>query len=333
MCACLTCFSTKGLIRAKLNIIFGLIFIRMKKNLSLVYFGLVLTMFFWGLTFVFFKFAYESFKPISIIFIRLIISTVLLYFFSKVLGKFQKIAKKDLRFIFLLAFFEPFMYFMGESFGLTYVSATLAAVIISLIPLIIPVFAYIFYREKLSRVNTIGLLISFTGVLLVVFSNGTELLASLKGFMLMLLAVMAAVGYTLTVKRLAHKYTGFTITCYQNAIGAGLFLPFFLVFDLPSFNMDWSTNSVLAILYLAIFGSSVTFVLFTIAIREIGIARTNIFSNLIPVFSAIAAYYLLNEEMPFLKIFGIAVVLAGLIMSQVKSVKLRLPKIPAFPPN
>ena len=304
----------------------------MGNKTSFVYAGLVFTMFCWGLTFVFFKFAFESFKPISIIFIRLIISTLLLYFLSKVLKKSQRIKRKDFRLFFILAFFEPFLYFMGESFGLTYVSATLAAVIISLIPLIVPVFAYIFYGERLSRMNVLGLIISVAGVLVVVLSNGDELAATMKGFLLMFIAVLAAVGYTLTVKKLAHTYNGFTITCCQNAIGTGLFLPFFLVFDLNGFNTDLSTNSVLAVLYLAIFGSSITFVLFTIAIREIGVAKSNIFANLIPVFSAIASYFLLNEPMPFLKVLGIVIVLAGLVMSQVKSITLRKQKMPVIPP-
>ena len=240
--------------------------------------------------------------------------------------------KKDLSFFFLLALFEPFLYFMGESFGLTYVSPTLAAVIISLIPLVAPVMAYIFYREKLSRMNIFGLLISFSGVLLVIASNGIELAATLKGFILMFLAVLAAVGYALTVKRLTHIYNGFTITCYQNAIGTVMFLPFFLVFDLGGISTNPSLNSVLAIIYLAIFGSSITFVLFTFAIREIGVARANIFTNLIPVFTAITSWFLLDEPMPVIKVLGILVVLAGLFMSQVKSITLRKPKLPPIPP-
>ncbi len=304
----------------------------MKEKAYFVYAGLVFTMFCWGFTFVFFKFAFESFQPISIVFIRLIISTVFLFLLSKLMGKFQSLRRKDLRYFFLLAFFEPFLYFMGESFGLTYVSPTLAAVIISLIPLIVPVAGYFFYNEKLSRMNISGIFISFSGVIMVVYSNGMELAATLKGIVLMFVAVLAAVGYAVTVKKLTRSYNGYTITCFQNAIGMFLFLPFFLVFDLSGFNLNPSLNSVLAVLYLAIFGSSITFLLFTMAIKEIGISKANIFANLIPVFAAIASWLLLREPMPFLKILGIAVVLGGLFMSQVKTVKSRKQKTPVIPP-
>jgi len=303
----------------------------MSRNNILIYAGIVFTMFLWGLTFVFFKIAFESFNPISIIFIRLIISSILLFIFSIVTGKMQKMRRGDLRLFIVLAFFEPFIYFMGESYGLVYVSSTLAAIIISLIPLVVPVVAYFIYGEKLSGINIAGLFISFVGVLLVVVSNGIKVGSTILGIFLMFVAVLGAVGYAITVKDLTQRYNGFTITCYQNVIGVGFFLPFFLIIDLQDFNMNISLNSALAVVYLAVFGSTVTFVIFTRAIRELGASRSNIFANLIPVFAAVFSWLILKESMTALKIAGIAVVLSGLILSQVKTIRLRKQKFPTSP--
>jgi drug/metabolite transporter (DMT)-like permease len=140
----------------------------MKSKLSLVYISLILAMLFWGYTFVAFKFALESFKPISIIFFRLIISVVFLFILARILGKLQKIRREDYKYFILLSVFEPFLYFLGESFGLTYVSPTIGSVIIALIPLIVPIAAFVLYREKLTLLNWIGLLVSFAGVIAVV---------------------------------------------------------------------------------------------------------------------------------------------------------------------
>ena len=101
-----------------------------------------------------------------------------------------------------------------------------------------------------------------------------------------------------------------------------MFLPIFLIWDFKDLmNTVPTTNSIYAVLYLAIFGSSVTFIIFTRAVRELGAAKANIFANLIPVFTAIASFFLLKEEMPLLKILGIAIVLIGLVLSQLKSKK------------
>ena len=289
----------------------------MKIKSGFLYFSLVLAMFFWGLTFVVFKIAYETYQPLTIIFIRLLISVIFLFFFARILNQLQVIKRKDFHYIAILALFEPFFYFLGESYGLTYVSSTMGAVIISTIPLIVSIAAFFMYNERLTVLNWIGIIISFLGVLIVIFSSNTEFDARLKGVILMFLAVFSAVGYGLTVKKLAHNYNGFTITAYQNLIGTILFFPLFLIFDWNKFlHTVPPMPSILSIIYLAIFGSSVTFIIFTRAVREIGVSKANIFTNLIPVFAALFSYLILKEPMPLLKILGIVIVLAGLIMSQ-----------------
>lgn len=293
------------------------------KNFSL-YLSLVLVMFLWGLTFVFFKIAFESFKPISIVMMRLIISVIFIFLAAKLLRKLQKVKREDYKYLLLMAFFEPFLYFLGESFGLIYVSSTLASVMIATIPLIVPVAAYFIFSERLSRLNIFGLLVSSLGVIAVVMAVDAEWGATLKGILLMFLAVLAASAYTLLAKKLSSSYNGFTITIWQNFFGLFMFLPVFLIWDFKDLmNTVPTTNSIYAVLYLAIFGSSVTFIIFTRAVRELGAAKANIFANLIPVFTAIASFFLLKEEMPFLKILGIAIVLIGLILSQLKSLKKR----------
>lgn len=303
-----------------------------KKDLS-IYSSLVLAMLFWGLTFVFYKITFESFRPVTVILLRLIISVPFIFISAKALRKFQKIERKDLSYVVLLAFFEPFLYFMGESYGLTYVSSTLAAVIVAIIPLLVPVAAYIAFREKLNLMNKIGLFLSFLGVLLVILSSDVEWGATIRGVLFMFMAVISAVAYTILIKKLTFKYNGFTITAYQNFLGIFFFLPFFFLWDFRTFiSTPPTTNSLLALLYLGIFGSSITFILFARGVRELGASRANIFANLIPVFAAVFSFFILKEEMPFLKITGIIIVITGLVLSQLRTLRLRNGKRAARPP-
>ena len=98
------------------------------------YGAVVLSMIFWSFSFIWFKIANEFFKPITIVFIRLLIATTLLTAYLIITKKFMKIRKEDRRLFVMLAMFEPFFYFLGESFGLTYVSSTVGSVVISTIP-------------------------------------------------------------------------------------------------------------------------------------------------------------------------------------------------------
>ena len=140
----------------------------MSKSKAGVYFLVILANIFWGFTFVAFKFANQSFRPISIVYFRLFVSIFFLFGFAILLKRLGKIEKKDRKWFFLLSLFEPFFYFLGEAFGLTLVTATLGAVIISTIPLVVPFAAYYIFRERLTPMNYLGLVISFGGVLLVV---------------------------------------------------------------------------------------------------------------------------------------------------------------------
>jgi len=298
----------------------------MKSARTGAYISVILANFFWGLTFVLFKVANESIRPISIAFLRLFISIFFLFGFALLLKRLGRIKRKDQKWLLLLALFEPFFYFLGEANGLTLVSATVGAVIISTIPLIVPFGAYYFFREKLTRMNHVGLVISFAGVLMVILNKSNGSSSDPLGILLMFVAVISAVAYTLIVKRLLDDYNPITITAYQSLYGLIMFLPLFFFRELPQ--IEWSaitTKSLLALLYLGVFGSGVCFILISIGIRELGAARANIFANLIPVVTAIVSFLLLKEAMPLIKIAGIGVVIGGLLMTQVSSINWKLP--------
>lgn len=274
-------------------------------------------MIFWGITFVVYKFAIVSFDPFTIILVRLLISMAFLFGYAAISKRMMRIRKEDWKWLMLLALFEPFIYFIGEVYGITMVTSTVAAIIIATIPLVVPVAAYVFLRERLSITNIIGLAISFGGVLLVVLASDGKLVGNIRGIMLMFLAVFGAVGYTIIAKKLIHTYNGIIITAWQSTFGAAMVLPFFLIVDLPSLQIDMiRSESLWAILYLGVFGSSICFILFIIAIRELGASRANVFANLVPVVAAIMSFFVLDERMPAMKITGITVVLAGLLLSQ-----------------
>jgi len=296
----------------------------MSKSKSGVYIAVILAMVFWGFTFVAFKFANVSFRPITIVTFRLAVSIFFLFGFAFLFKRLNKIKRKDQKLFLLLAIAEPFFYFMGEAYGLTRVTATVGAVIISTIPLIVPFAAYYLFREKLTPMNYLGLLISFGGVLLVVLTKSGGLAADWKGILLMFVAVISAVSYTMVVKMLTDDYTPITITAYQSLYGLLMFIPLFLFMEIPHLDFGQVTsNSLLAVSYLGVFGSGICFILITIGIRELGAAKANIFGNLIPVVTAIVSFFLLKESMPLMKILGIFIVILGLFLSQISSLRVK----------
>ncbi|NPA35479.1 MAG: DMT family transporter [Chlorobi bacterium] len=290
----------------------------MSKNAK-VFISLSLAMIFWAFSFVWVKQAYESFEPFTVVFFRLLISSVLLYVVLKTIGQLKSMRKHDLKWFALLAFFEPFMYFMGESFGLKYVSSTVGAVIISTIPLFAPIVDRLFFRTKITWLNLSGIIISFAGVLMIILEKDLTLKAPLTGILLLFVAVFAALGYTVVLKKIPVHYNAVSIITYQNMIGVFYFLPMFLLFDFRNIEIsEIKPAAYWSVLQLAVFASSVAFIFFTWSIRVIGITKANVFVNMIPVFTAVFAWWLLDEQLTVKKFIGIVIVIAGVFISQIK---------------
>lgn len=289
------------------------------KNKSWVPVGAaILSMIFWSFSFVWIKIVYEVYGPLTTVLFRLLISSGLMLVFTILSRKLQKVQPGDLKMFVLLAFFEPFLYFMGESYGLKYVSSTIASVIVATIPLFTPVVAWYFYKEKLSRTNLFGLIITFLGVSLVVLDTSFNFTASPLGVALEFFAVFGAIGYASVLKGISHRYNTFTIITYQNLIGAVFFLPFWLNFEMNEFTqMPFDAKAFWAIIKLAIFASTFAFILFTYCVRNLGINKSNIFINVIPVFVAVFAYLILGDQLNFHQMIGIAVVISGLFLAQI----------------
>jgi len=295
----------------------------MGQKRGFVYIAVVFAMVFWAFSFVWVKEVYVSYGPLTTVFFRLIIASILLLFYGWVGKKLMKIDKRDYRTFLLLAFLEPFLYFMGESFGLKYVSSTMGAIIIATIPLFSPIAASRYYGEKLSVRNFIGIILSFIGVGIVVYDDSINFIASPVGIALLFLAVFSAIGYTVVLKNLSLKYNATTIITYQNFIGIFFFLPLWLVFESKTLlNTPFNPSAFLAIMKLAVFASCFAFILYTYSIKNLGINNANIFINIIPVLTAIFAWFILDEPLTFRKMAGIAVVISGLFIAQLKMNKI-----------
>jgi len=284
-----------------------------------VYGAVILAMIFWAFSFIWFKMANENFRPIAIVFMRLVFAVIILTSYLTITKKFVKIRKSDYKLFLMMAVFEPFIYFLGESFGLTYVSATVCSVLISTIPVFATIGAWIFFREKLKIINYLGIILSFIGVLVFIMNKDGSISYNLKGLALIFLAVFAAVGYNLTLSRLVDHYSPIYIVNVQNVIGAILFLPFFLTMELKTLTaVEFNFRMFMPVIQLAFFASCAAFILFAYSVRKLGLLKANVFTNSIPLFTAFFSFILLGDKLTVQNLIGMVVVVAGLYMSQLR---------------
>jgi len=286
----------------------------------LIYLSVSTAVILWGFSFIWTNsLLQQNFPVFSLVFFRMSFASIILLTISIAAKKLERVAKKDWGWFLFLVFLEPFIYFIGETFGLKIVnSPTLSSIIISTIPIFALIAGKIFYNEKITGFNIFGISITIPGILMIVFEKGGIDFSHSLGILLLLVAVLAAVGFSVVVKQLALKYNSYTIVTYQHLLGAIFFLPFFLYHESNAFSFNSLINADILkpLLFLAALCSSLAFILFINSIKALGIARSNIFTTLVPVISAFGAFMLGQEGMSIRKIVGIVIVVVGVIIAQ-----------------
>lgn len=284
----------------------------------IAYVSIMFSMIFWGISFVWTKELLNANFPVFLILtIRLAIASLLMFSVFKLMGKLERIEKTDLPKFFLLALFEPFLYFIGENFSMHFVDASFAAIMIALLPIVNPIALHIFNKDKIGWNLLFGAVISVIGIMIMSINPEGGIKISWQGTLLLLLAVFAGSGYSVILSRLINKYNPITITTTQNIVGILYFLPCLLIFDLDKISsVVWTKDAILSLVFLAIFCSAGAFMLYSYSAKLLSVIKVSIFTNAIPVVTIIVAIILGQELFSFLKVLGILIVVSGLLLSQ-----------------
>ena len=203
----------------------NLIKIKMQQNTTktrpIVFFYVITAIILWGFSFIWTNQLLISEVPVfTFIFWRMLIAGVAMLIISLIFKKLQKVSGKDFLLIVLMSFFEPFIYFIGETFGMKATnSPTLSALIIATIPIFAMVSEIIFYKVKISLINILGVIITLPGILMMVLNSGKLTADYWWGIALLFVAVVGSVGYTTVVRKLTDKYNSYTLTTYQFVLG------------------------------------------------------------------------------------------------------------------
>ncbi|MBQ8060907.1 MAG: DMT family transporter [Bacteroidales bacterium] len=252
--------------------------------------------------------------------IRILMAGLVLLVFNLLTCQFKLIRKKDLWKFALLAVFEPLVYFLCETYGIKETgSPTISAMIIASVPIFSVFAAFIFFKEKISLVNGLGIAVTLAGICLVLRSQmecGTPGNFTL-GVILLVIAVFSEVGHALFTKLLASDYRPQVIVMYQFLIGAVYFLPFFLTKGIENYEPRFLSWKVLKPVFcLALLCSSLAFSLWAMTIKRLGVAKSSVFLAMMCVATALVAEVIGREHLTALQWGGILVAVVGIVLSQ-----------------
>ena len=286
----------------------------------LIYIASLFAIILWGMSYIWTDKLIALGIPIFyFVFVRIFLAGIVLFLFNTAYARIKRIQRQDLGKFLLLAFFEPFVYFICETFGLKLTgSPTLSAMVIATIPIFSVGAGILFFRERLNILNFFGILLSLCGIIMVVMAKGELGEHFIWGVILLIIAVISEVGHASITKSLAGNYSSQTIVMYQFLIGSVYLLPLFIWKGLDGFDAKvyFDSDVWYPIICLSILCSSLAFSLWVSTIKNLGVAKSSIFSALIPVCAAIIAWLLGHEMLNSRQWLGIALSTVGVVLSQ-----------------
>lgn len=299
------------------------------------YLAIIFAMLCWAGAGIAVKEALTVFTPLTLIVLRFTIAVLLMLTIglvfrkSEVLG-LQRPDKKDIPLFLLGGLFQPFLYFIFETYTYqSFASPTIAEAMLSTQPILAPLLAFLLLREEVTRNNIWGILVSTIGMLLLLLAGvGEYHLGNPWGILLSLITVSMSVGYTIILRRIPSRYSSLSIVFYVQSFALVLFYLLWggnklltpSILGMQDFSSLEMLNAVGSVLYLAVFASVVAFILFCYTVRQIGVTRANVFNNIRPVFTALLMWLLFDERLPIWKLIGILLIIIGLFISQRKSI-------------
>ena len=285
----------------------------------LIYLKLILTAVFWGGTFIAGRIVARDVLPFSAAFLRFAIASIFLFpFVWKVEWKLPRIDRSFIVPILFLGLTGVFAYNYFFFKGLQSIDAGRASLIIALNPVMISFFSSILFKEELTFIKIIGILLSVTGALTVISrGNPLQIFHGNIGWgeLNIFCCVLSWVSFSLIGKAILGKIPPLTAICYSSFAGTiALIVPACMEGLWFSFRA-YSGNSWCGLFYLGFFGTVLGFVWYYEGIKAIGPMKAGLFINVVPLSAVFLSYFLLNEPLSLSLLIGALLVSSGIFLT------------------
>lgn len=205
-------------------------------------------------------------------------------------------------------------FFIG---GLARTTVANSSLLLAATPVVIALISAAMGQERISRLHWFGAALSLTGIY-VVIGRGVSLHgATITGDVMMFVAVCCWAIYTLGARTLIQRHSPVGITGLTMTVGTLIYVPVMIPNLLRTNWSAISTTTWIALVYSALFALCVAYTIWYMAVREIGSARTSVYSNLIPIVAMLTAVVFLGERMTTSRMLGAAAVLVGVALTRV----------------
>ena len=289
---------------------------------------LVLLNIIWGGTYVATKIPMETEKimPITLAFIRFSMAGLIMIPFLLTKYRSVKLSARDLMTCFNLGIVGFTLAYILQNIGLKGTKTMNAALEIASEPITMILLAAMLLRERITRHMWMGILLSLSGVLLIIlppeFSKSSADIAaaarsnySILGDVLVLLSTICCSLYTIWGREIIKRVPSFVVTAYAVIIGAIFLYPCALYEGGLPAAAKMSGASWLCVLYLALFATAFAYFVWYYLLEKLNASFMGIFLNLQPLIGILLGNFLLSEPLTHWIFSGGALIIAGVYIA------------------
>lgn len=270
---------------------------------------------FWGASFIATKQALEELKPLVIILIRQLLGIGLLASIAVQQKRSFAVNIKDHKWIVVLSCIASFHLWIQVT-GLQFTSASNTGWIIGITPVFMVLLANIFFKEKISAIQIVGIMIAFGGLLLLVSKGDFSSIGiiSNKGDLLVLLSSFTWAVYSLIGKKITINYSPIMTILFLFIMMSIIIGPFTINRENFSGIINLTLTGWISVLFLGIFCSGIAYVLWAQALSEMPATKVGAFLYLEPFVTVFAAWVILTEQISLLTFVSGLIILGGVIL-------------------
>jgi drug/metabolite transporter (DMT)-like permease len=287
----------------------------LSRSKSFRYLLILLAIIFWGTSFVATKTVLNEIKPVTIIILRLILASILLTIIALSTKRKFSINFKSHSWIFILALVAVFHLWIQVT-GLQYTTAANTGWIIGTAPIFMAILGFVFYKEKITLLQFLGILVALVGLLLLIGKGDITNIGLIEnqGDLLVLGSAFTWGVYSMVNKKISLSYSPLMTILYLFLMMAVIIIPFNLNTETIDSVVNLSFISWMWILFLGIFCSGIAYVIWAQALRDMESAKVGAFLYFEPLVTVIAAWFFLQEEITLLMIFSGLLITAGVFI-------------------
>lgn len=280
--------------------------------------------FMWSLSFIFYRIGVPEFGSMSFASLRVVFAGITMLAFLAFDPSHLKAVRKHWKLLTIVGLVSTTIPFVLFSYAAQSVNAGVLAVLNAAVPMMSGFIASTFFNDKLSKKQTLGLVIGVIGVIILMsetlFGGGVSELSS--GLLPMGYALLGCVGYAIganVTKNYLQDTSPVAITVGAMLIASIVMLPV-AIYEFP-YGQSLSVKAWVSVVCIGVFSTAIAFIFINELIKSIGPMRATSITLVIPIFAIIFGYILLGEALDTAAIIGSVVILFGTYLSLNLSIK------------